>query len=258
MSLTFNPLIYAGFDNSGSGGGGGGGSAFYKDPVPNFASLPVIGNSDGDVRLTLDTHQLYTWNSGSSSWVLLSGGGSSLTLGNVGSSPNIQGATLVSGTLALQPADGSNPGLVSILAQNFAGDKTFNNNLIVNNILKLANSGNFFEQAYVDNITLAANISSPTTIASLTFPFASYRSELIDYSVEQSGNNAVRTGTLKISTNGVVATLTDSYSNTAILGGSIELNFDAAINGSNIEIRYNNTNATNTSSMRCFIKRFRS
>ena len=257
MSLTFNPLIYAGLDNTGSSGGGGGGSAFYKDPVPNFASLPLIGNSDGDVRLTLDTHQLYSWNSGTSSWVSI-GGGSGLTLGNVGSSPNAQGATLISGTLALQPADSTNPGVVTILAQNFSGDKTFNNNLIVNNVLKLADSGNFFEQNYVDNISLAANVTSPTAISSLTFPFASYRSQLIDYSIEQNGNNAIRTGTLKISTNGVAVSLTDDYTNTSILGGVLELNFDVAINGSNVEVRYNNTNTTNTSIMRCFIRKFRS
>lgn len=257
MGMTFNPLIYTGFDQTGSGGGGGGGSAFYKDPVPSFSALPLVGNSDGDVRLTLDTHQLYSWNAGISSWVQISGG-SGLTLGNVGNAPNPQAASLVGSQLNLQPADVSNPGVVSISAQTFNGDKTFNNNLIINSVLKFSDSGNFFEQTYIDNIVLAANVTSPTAISVLTFPFASYRSMLIDYSIEQNGNTGIRTGTLKISTNGIIATLIDDYTNTIILGGAIELSFDAAINGSNVEIRYNNTNSSNTSIMRCFIKRFRS
>lgn len=41
-------------------GAGGGGSEFYGDPVPNFASLPLTGQT-GEVRLTLDTGVLYYW-----------------------------------------------------------------------------------------------------------------------------------------------------------------------------------------------------
>lgn len=76
MGLKFNPLIFNGFDNTGSGGGGGGGSASFKDPVANFAALPLLGNSDGDVRGTLDTDKLYMWNNTSMMWVDVAGGAS--------------------------------------------------------------------------------------------------------------------------------------------------------------------------------------
>jgi hypothetical protein len=61
-----------------------------------------------------------------------------VTLGTVGSSPNSNGASLSSQVLTLQPANASNPGLVSTGAQTFAGNKTFNNNLILGNGLVLS------------------------------------------------------------------------------------------------------------------------
>ena len=38
----------------------------WKDPVATFGALPATGNTDGDVRVTLDTHTLYVWTG--SSW----------------------------------------------------------------------------------------------------------------------------------------------------------------------------------------------
>ena len=51
----------------GSGGGGGGGSGYWSDAVADFASLPP-GAFVGEVRMTLDTNDLYRWNG--SSWIL--------------------------------------------------------------------------------------------------------------------------------------------------------------------------------------------
>jgi hypothetical protein len=53
-------------------------------------------------------------------------GGVGLSLADVGSSPNDQGATLTGdGTILLQPASADHPGVVSTLAQVWAGIKTF-------------------------------------------------------------------------------------------------------------------------------------
>lgn len=49
MSTLFYPPI------------GGGGCGAWKDPVAASANLPATGNSDGDVRLVLDTGFLFTW-----------------------------------------------------------------------------------------------------------------------------------------------------------------------------------------------------
>lgn len=48
----------------------GGGSAYWEDAAASFATLPV-GDFDGQVRMTLDSHQLYYWSAGSVAWVLV-------------------------------------------------------------------------------------------------------------------------------------------------------------------------------------------
>lgn len=46
----------------------------------------------------------------------------------VGSSPNVNGGLVTGQTLTLEPADASNPGILSNTTQSIAGDKTFNGN----------------------------------------------------------------------------------------------------------------------------------
>lgn len=41
----------------------------WKDSVANFAALPGSGNTDGDVRLVLDTRVIYSWKSSTTAWV---------------------------------------------------------------------------------------------------------------------------------------------------------------------------------------------
>jgi hypothetical protein len=48
-----------------------------------------------------------------------------VTLGAVGSTPNADGATLSGQVLNLEPADATNPGVITTGAQTFGGDKTF-------------------------------------------------------------------------------------------------------------------------------------
>jgi len=55
------------------------GLAGWKKPVADFASLPTEQNRDGDVRLTLDTHQVFVWEATTSSWVL---SGGAVAIGN--------------------------------------------------------------------------------------------------------------------------------------------------------------------------------
>ena len=54
-----------------------------------------------------------------------------VTLAAVGSAPNGGGATLTGQVLNLEPADSTNPGVVSTGTQNFAGDKTFDDDVAV-------------------------------------------------------------------------------------------------------------------------------
>lgn len=51
------------------------GSIRWKEPVADFAALPLVGNLDGDVRLTLDTRVAYTWHTATTDWRPLNGTG---------------------------------------------------------------------------------------------------------------------------------------------------------------------------------------
>ena len=133
MGVKFNPLNFAGFSLVGSGGGG---PTSFKAPVSDAATLPALGNQAGDVRVTLDTSDIWVWDAVAARWenqtVQLATG--------IGSTPNLLGyslevddsvANLRQIELTLQPADATNPGIVSTSAQSFAGDKTFTGNVIV-------------------------------------------------------------------------------------------------------------------------------
>lgn len=61
-----------------------------------------------------------------------------VTLAPVGAAPNANGASLSGQVLTLQPADGTHPGLVTILAQVIAGSKTFSDLLHANGGIDLA------------------------------------------------------------------------------------------------------------------------
>lgn len=44
------------------------GQSAWRSPVANFAALPSVGNHAGDVRLTVDTYNIYTWNATTQVW----------------------------------------------------------------------------------------------------------------------------------------------------------------------------------------------
>ena len=56
---------------------------------------------------------------------------SGITLSAVGSSPNANGATIGGTTLILQPSDATHPGVNTILAQTYAGVKTFSSSPVL-------------------------------------------------------------------------------------------------------------------------------
>lgn len=47
--------------------GGGSGSQYWENAAASFATLPA-GTVDGEVRMILDTRELYYWDAGSSTW----------------------------------------------------------------------------------------------------------------------------------------------------------------------------------------------
>ena len=87
-------------------------------------TYPNTGGSNG---------QVLTTNGTVASWVTPS----TITVGTISNTSNVNGATISAGVLSLAPADASNGGIVTTGAQTFVGLKTFNNGI---NYVKVSNS----------------------------------------------------------------------------------------------------------------------
>lgn len=99
----------------------------------NFAAFPSAASAgNGAFALALDTDILYVSNG--TSWLAIAGPGAVLSLGTFGAAPNASGGVISSNTLTLEPADGTHPGGVSILAQTFGGNKTFLGTISASNL----------------------------------------------------------------------------------------------------------------------------
>lgn len=96
----------------------------WKIPVANFAALPALLNTSGDVRIALDTGIAWEWNG--SSWQFLNLSSSAA----VGSAPSASALSISStNVLTLQPADGTHPGVLTAIAQTIGGSKTFTSSI---------------------------------------------------------------------------------------------------------------------------------
>src|SRR5689334_23032757 len=88
-------------------------NANWLAPVATFASLP-LGDPDGACRAVEDEDAVYTYDQDSTTWIFAG----KIKSAAVGSSPNSDGYSVAAdNTLTLQPADGTNPGVITAGAQ---------------------------------------------------------------------------------------------------------------------------------------------
>ena len=140
---------------------------------------------------------------------------------------------------------------------NSSGDITINANSGASNVqvqatvVKTGSDGShWLEEQYIDAVTLTAN----TTVTVTSYAGASYSGAHVEYVIKQASTNATRTGKLYLANNGTSATsLTDQSADTA----DCEITLTADVSGANVRIRAQNLNATNDSTIRLMIKRFR-
>lgn len=91
--------------------GGGSSSDYWQDAVANFAALPVAGDTTGEVKMTLDTGELYYWNS--SAWVLVPSG--AITANAISDSNSVD-LTVTSGDLSAAVRISANAADVNYIA----------------------------------------------------------------------------------------------------------------------------------------------
>jgi ribosomal protein L35AE/L33A len=140
-----------------------------------------------------------------------SGGGGSITLSAIGSTPNANAATLTGSALNLEPASASFGGVVTTGTQTFAGAKTFSSDLTISGVLiqtvttnrqtasytlVLADRGKLVEM----NVATANNLTIPLN-SSVAFPIGTQ----IDLSQYGAGQTTI------VPTSGVTIRSTNSW-----------------------------------------------
>lgn len=108
----------------------GGNSGKYLTTNGTSASWAAV-TADGVLpSQTGNNGKVLTTNGTTASWGTVTGAGVD-TMAAVGAAPNANGATIASTTLTLEPADGTNPGVVTAAAQTFGGAKTFAGGIVM-------------------------------------------------------------------------------------------------------------------------------
>lgn len=93
------------------------------------AYVQTSGDRNSWTAKAPNTAGIVTITPGSGGFTVDQGSHNSVTLAAVGSSPNANGASLSSQVLNLQPADGTNPGVITTGTQTIAGTKTFSSTI---------------------------------------------------------------------------------------------------------------------------------
>jgi hypothetical protein len=113
---------------------------------------------------------------------------------------------------------------------------------------KQASKSNFIEEEYIHAIALSAS-QTGTVIAALTVAHAAVEGMEITYKIKEATSDDIRIGTLRVVTNGSDVSINDIYTET----GLVDVDFSAAINGTDLEISYNS--GSNAATMRADVKK---
>jgi hypothetical protein len=207
----------------------------WKPPVANVASLPLYGNSNGDVRVTLDTYKMYIWEAGISSWVVAAGGGSAewgSISGILSNQTDLQNALNLKANLASPTFTG----IVTTPALNISG-LTPSEPVVTdgsNNLVSIPYSTFEANINPLTTVSLNDDQTSPLVIAS--WDTSLYTSIHLIYSISRGTN--IESGILNIASNGTSSSINASD----IEVGSSGISFTSAMSGSLVELLYTSTN----------------
>lgn len=216
----------------------------------------------GDVNSEASTNgQVLTSNgSGAASWASVTAGTVTSVALTVPSILSVSGSPITSsGTLAVTLATEAMNTVFSGPVSGADATPTFRG-LVAADIPDLSSTyeatSNFAVRSYSSSLSLAANVSTLTAISGLSFAKATYGGVIIDYVIREATSLKQRVGRLFVATDGTTVSSSDQYSETAALGSASILQLQAVVNGSNVEIQFINTDATNACTMRAEVTKF--
>lgn len=121
--------------NDGGGAGSGSGSGFeIEEASVATGYVKTSGDRNSFLLKAPNTAGIATITPGAGGITLDQSSHDPVTLGAVGSSPNGNAASLSTQVLTLQPADGTNPGVITAGTQTIGGNKTFNGSISASNL----------------------------------------------------------------------------------------------------------------------------
>jgi hypothetical protein len=191
------------------------------------AYVDTTGDRTGWEFKAPSTAGVVTITPGVSGFTINQGSHNPVTLATIGATPNTSGASLSSQVLTLQPADATNPGLVTAGVQTFGGNKTFSGTISATN-LSGTNTGD-------QTITLTGDIagsgtgSFATTLATVNTNVGSFGSgsSVSTFTVNGKGLiTAAATTSISIAASQVTSGLL------AVARGGTGVDGSAAANGS--------------------------
>lgn len=128
---------------------------------------------------------------------------------------------------------------------------TAQNSIVVQsaqNTVVRSNGTTSIQDKYIASVALSAS-QTDATMSAFTVPFASIDSMIISYRIKDS-SGGLRVGTILVATDGVSATLSDTFNSTINTG----VIFSAALSGANLIIRY--TSGVKTATLSADVKQF--
>jgi hypothetical protein len=204
MGLRFN-IFTSNFDIVDSG------STTWLPPVADEASLPIT-DVDGAARVVLDQDEVYVFDLATTQWhrsrldsgafqAAATASGLSLTQVDVGNISRHE--------VRLHPADSINPGGVSTAAQNFAGNKTFNNDVTVTGNFTVNGTTTTINTATLDVTDANITVNNTGTKATADANDAGITVEMSDAINVQIGYDSTLTSRFKIGDIGAEAEIAD-------------------------------------------------